>query len=324
MNPVRLILNLYVRFNTGKNRNISYWFTSNERRSNGMNKQSILICLVLIGVFCIIASAVCPPLPPCYHQTSGWPRCSKVWNCSTGQTCCNGSCCGGNCQSCVDNSCVVCNGDPNKFCCNNSCCSIPNCQTCGTSGCESACDPDLCQTCDGKGSCESTCDPDLCKSCDGHGNCITCNNDPNQKCCPAIPGIMQASCALPCQTEYGEDCSGTPSFCGGCALNGDCGWQGNSKIYEGGDEKICNPRGCPSDCHDDTKVCYTEYPCIPMEAGAPLSHCTNMCVDPGGYTWPCPPHCEVVYLPFTCYICIGDEEWGHYTEHEVQNDSCNY
>ncbi len=147
-----------------------------------MNKRAVLICLSVIGVFCIIASAVCPPCPPCYKST-GKPYCWCVWNCgpckscvggscvsscSAGETCCNGSCCGGTC-------------------CNGSCCSNANCLTCGASGCE------------------STCDPDACKSCVG-GSCVVCGGDPNYECCGG-------QCIPKCDPDNCMDCNSTSKAC---------------------------------------------------------------------------------------------------------------
>ncbi|MCX5632449.1 MAG: hypothetical protein NTW93_02045 [Phycisphaerae bacterium] len=156
----------------------------------------------------------CPPLPPCYHQTSGYPTCGTAWNCSDGQFCCNGSCCGpGGCQSCSGGSCVVCDGDPNKTCCNGSCCNNLSCEDCNNGSCESRCRPENCAECDGSGSCvvcdgdpnktccngsccnnlscedcnngqcESRCRPENCAECDGQGHCKVCNDDPHKFCC---------------------------------------------------------------------------------------------------------------------------------------------
>jgi len=244
--------------------------------------------IFVIDVFSIMASAcVCPPLPPCYRKTSGWPTCGRVWNCSAGQTCCNGSCCGGNCQSCVSGSCVVCNNDPNKFCCNNSCCSIPNCQTCGASGCESICDPNLCQTCNGSGS------------------CITCGGDPNKFCCGGSCGDSDANEAC-CdnKTIYDTD---TKQCCGegtGHTCDKECESCCNGNCCDISNCEICKSGTCvravPTNMHQTNVedmgngVLHFEYAWESTTGDlADLGNCSvREKVDyPGSdpYYWPSPP-----------------------------------
>jgi hypothetical protein len=42
--------------------------------------------------------------------------------------------------------------------------------------------------------CQSRCDPNKCETCDGNGNCIVCNDDPNKTCCISADGSMANCC----------------------------------------------------------------------------------------------------------------------------------
>jgi hypothetical protein len=70
-------------------------------------------------------------------------------------------------------------------------------------------------------------------------------------------------------------------------------------------------------------LCYTVYPCVPAGVPMPFSTCAMYYIDPGGYTWPAPPHCLYsLALPFsTCDSCVGDDD--NKERYYVQNDSCN-
>lgn len=164
-----------------------------------MNKRTILTGLFAIGVFSIMASAcVCPPLPPCYHRTSGYPTCGIAWNCNSAncETCSGGSCvsscvpanceiCSGgscvsscdpaNCETCSGGSCVVCGGDPSQFCCDGAC---------GDSDADEDC-------CDDK----TIYNFDTEHCCD-YGTGKTCNND--QTCCHGTNG--ETCCDNDCQS----------------------------------------------------------------------------------------------------------------------------
>ena len=140
-------------------------------------------------------------------------------------------------------------------------------------------------------------------------------------CCPAGQKCCNGTCVDNCKIVNGESCSAADTFCSGCAMigAGGCLWQGNAKICFGGSEKICNPRGCEGDCHDDTKICYTEYPCIPEEVGMPMATCSIF--YPGMPPIPAPPHCNIGTIIDNCYFCTGD--LNNPLNHWVQNDSCN-
>jgi hypothetical protein len=119
---------------------------------------------------------------------------------------------------------------------------------------------------------------------------------------------------------YGESCSGSPTFCDGCPLGSSgCSWQANSKIYAGGTETVCSG-GCDGECSIAVTVCYTEYPCIPMGLPMPLSYCSTYCLDSEGIPFPCDPHCDQSYPPFTCDQCIGDDL--NPLKHTTFNDFC--
>ncbi|MCK5473554.1 MAG: hypothetical protein KAI59_05930, partial [Planctomycetes bacterium] len=62
--------------------------------------------------------------------------------CDINEFCCDGTCCDPcNCESCVDDECKVCGGDPNKVCCDGTCCNKPccnswDCEDCNNGNCE--------------------------------------------------------------------------------------------------------------------------------------------------------------------------------------------
>ena len=141
------------------------------------------------------------------------PHCPPCyyWN---GQHCIYGcnpdrceTCKQGECQStCDSENCQRCNGSGS---CESTC--DPNqCEQCdGEGNCESSCDPNQCEVCDGQGNCESTCDPDQCEECDGQGNCVsTCNPD---QCCDN--GTCVDKCTNTGQCDYGELPSGPYPNC---------------------------------------------------------------------------------------------------------------
>jgi hypothetical protein len=362
-----------------------------------MNKQSVLICLSVIGVFCTMASAcLCPPCPPCY-SFSGYPNCQCSWNCGSGHCCsspypghCCASgvnCCGGGCcdtsyceSQCINDECKQCGGSTTKQCCDGKGCYEPtekhccnfgtgkicnNDQSCckGKNG-EACCDNPTEGCCEGqcydsvtKGCCDGTiydletqkccgdrvclkdkdccgsicCDPELCERCFYNLNnemvCEVCGDDPSYICCPRIPGITpEPYCTKKCKITDGEDCDKLSTPMEGCAMNDtDCSYQSDARIYEGGDEKICNPTGCPGDCHNDTKVCYTDYPYVKSVVPYLCEECSGWepPADPGMPPTPCWPFCciSTFPIPSKCYPCIFD--FDHPDPHMVQNNSCN-
>jgi hypothetical protein len=124
---------------------------------------TIFIACLLLSCFAVpVLTACClpPKKPPCYRCEDGvW-----VWNCGSGQGCCDGKkcynpnteqCCGyGTGQTC----------DTNKECCNGDCCNTAECKSCQN------------------GSCQPYCNSDNCEECDGQGGCPVCGGDPF-KCC---------------------------------------------------------------------------------------------------------------------------------------------
>ena len=141
-----------------------------------INQTAIVLIVLGAGLLCLNASATDPPpCPPCW---SNWPDCD-VWDCNAGEDCCDTA----NCETCIDNTCKVCSGDPNQVCCDGSCCDTSiNCQTCVEGNCVSCDgDPDL-LCCD-----HITCyDPNDLQCC-GYGDGTTCKNDCElcceDKCC---------------------------------------------------------------------------------------------------------------------------------------------
>jgi hypothetical protein len=95
----------------------------------------------------------------------------------------------------------------------------------------------------------------------------------------------------------------------------DCSWTKGAKIYKGGTEKICNPRGCPiTDCVDGEKVCYETMPCRPADWPIPLFHCENISGS-GFYA------CQLSGA--ACFWCVNDDSEEVKDKHMVQNDSCS-
>jgi len=299
---------------------------------------------------CVFGSCVrrCPPEKCCHGS------CCDDICCGDGY-CCNPD----DCQSCVGGRCVVCNGDPAKGCCDGSCCDHRQCKGCNlsTGECESRCDEGekccepppggfvgyccptdyVCSNADedipkfccppGTNCCGyrsgtiiflRCCDPNLCESCSVDGCVYQC--DPNTEVC------CDGTCKPKCQIVDGADCSTSQntSSCGGCALHDSCSHLVNAKVYEGGKEQKCNPRGCPGDCNDDIKLCYTEYPCKKGDGYRSWATCVTLTSPPPPLTpQPCwPPCCEDMWpFPFECYPCVNDEL--NKVEHKVDNDSCN-
>lgn len=187
-----------------------------------------------------------------------------------------------------------------------------------------------CQTCDGEGNCivcdgdpnkeccnGECCDHDNCETCID-GECKVCGGNPDQKCCP------DKSCVQKCKVVDGEDCDKLSTFDDGCAINDtDCSYLPTARLYKGGIEKICDPTGCPGDCTDDTKVCYTDYPYIKSPVPFICEECSSMTAPPPPQIPQlCNPPCCISTFPFPtlCYKCIFDNE--NKEEHLVQNDSC--
>jgi len=99
--------------------------------------------------------------------------------------------------------------------------------------------------------------------------------------------------------------------CTGCTVGGSCNYLPDARVYKGGKEKKCNPRGCPGQCNDDTKICYTDYPCTKASAPWLFHVCTGMVI----------PTCQsVAPVPMLCYPCIYDV--ANRVEHWVDNDAC--
>ena len=250
----------------------------------------------------------------CCGATPGWECCDDLicYNPSTSSCCHDGmgticplgrACCNG---ICLEPGLVCCGGSPCLIghCCDNITCYDPLTKKCCNDGLGTYCDFD-------RACCYGTCCPIGQECCDG----LTCYNPLTQKCCNDGMGTIKEKC----QIIDGDSCSGlTLEFCSGCALNNkDCSWHSNTIVYEGGKEKICNPKGCDGDCNDDSqKLCYKEYPCRPF-GYIPLHVCTVLETDPPGLDL---PHCELGGLPSNkCYICTE----GTPLEHYVQNESCN-
>ena len=110
-----------------------------------------------------------------------------------------------------------------------------------------------------------------------------------------------------CAQEPGHPCYSGPS----------------RKVYAGGTEKICSPRGCEGDCIDDKKVCYRVYKCIGSSFYEWMSTCSSIYCLPGANCWPkgyfsCEDN---VPIPTKCYLCEQGAEDVE-AKHEVDNDSC--
>ena len=140
-----------------------------------INRTAIVLVVLGAGLFCSNASATDPPpCPPCW---SNWPDCD-VWDCNAGEDCCDEE----NCETCIDNVCKVCSGDPNQVCCDGSCCDTSiNCQTCV------------------------------------EGNCVSCGGNPNLACCDGecvstcwYPEFVGYHVYVPCSPCFGpiEGCIG--------------------------------------------------------------------------------------------------------------------
>ena len=140
-----------------------------------------------------------------------------------------------------------------------------------------------------------------------------CTSDPPSFCLPK------------CEIVDGEDCDETDDLsCSAmsCAIEGLC-TRPTRKVYQGGTEKICSPRGCVGDCTDDVKVCYKVYECVPSEVPAYFSVCSSVYCWPGAGCWPKGYYsCEGVVLPNRCYGCEQGEEQVS-KRHYVHNDSCS-
>lgn len=202
---------------------------------------------------------------------------------------------------------------------------------CTETGCEYECGT-------GQGCCGGICyDPDTKHCCgwayDGH----LCDSD--EACCggtccdPAIESCCDdGSCKPKCEIVDGEDCDKTsdpPCDETNCAIDvGHPCYSGPARrVYAGGCEKICNPRGCPGDwgdCTDDVKVCYTDYSCVGSSFYAIFSLCTNWSFTGIGapinkFHYSC--EFDVLWVLNKCYSCEQGEA-SEDDKHYVDNDSC--
>ena len=215
--------------------------------------------MAVVGLFAAKAAA-CPP-PPCPPCHSGaQPNCT--WNCSTGQTCCNGACCTGtccnnaccsptnckacvnnqckstcntgNCETCINNACKVCDDDPNQVCCAGSCCDTSvNCKTCVNESClPCGGDPNL-LCCDGK-TCYNKNEKQCCqygdgtsckKSCCNSWDCEYCDGS---GCSPCLRKAANYQELMQCSRVPDPDYTPSPNGCG----------------PEGGPSVPDNPTGC--------------------------------------------------------------------------------
>lgn len=97
-----------------------------------IRKSTILLtaCLLLLTILALPAMGWVPPCPPCnYWFGECIYYCEPNW-----------------CETCVDGSCQVCGGDPDKVCCDGTCCD--------TDDCEKTCVDGSCQVCGGDPDCE--------------------------------------------------------------------------------------------------------------------------------------------------------------------------
>ena len=225
------------------------------------------------------------------------PQCPPCyyWN---GQHCIYGcnpdrceTCKQGECQStCDSENCQRCNGSGS---CESTC--DPNqCEQCdGEGNCESSCDPNQCEVCDGQGNCESTCDPDQCEECDGQGNCEVCGGDPDKVCC-------EGSCEPICeQTGYDAICSSdNDKSCRACVgIGGNCS-NYDARVYSNQTIYNCTG-GCPGECDEEypSPPCYDEYYCNNW-IHYTFAECSAM-----GPTGPRPLECYDAGMPWGCTRC---------------------
>ena len=217
--------------------------------------------------------------------------------------CCDGTCYDPQTQGCCDGK-TVYNKSTKK------CCWEGTGHTCPKSPVDMAC-------CDG-----NCCDPNECETCDYiNGGCEVCYGDTSKTCC-------NGTCEPKCGIVDGENCNGSDDeLCNltNCAVEPGHPCQSGParKVYEGGTEKICSPRGCEGDCIDDRKDCYTVYKCIGSSSYEWMSTCSSMYCLPGANCWPKGYFsCESnVPIPTKCYGCEqGPEDVNE--SHDVDNDSC--
>jgi hypothetical protein len=202
------------------------------------------------------------------------------------------------------------------LCAEGLCCKTRNCEFCLSGTCIDRC-PLLgqCKKCDGCGGCVTTCHPELCEEC-VNNECKVCGGDTNKKCCGG-------ECKDKCKIIDGEDCD--PFFIDNpcsttCVIGPDDGLCGFASMTEwsGITEKICNPEGCPGDCHHDTDWCSKTYACEPSGEFAYLDSCLNF--NPGF-----PPIPFIFHRCVTTYVgkCQSCKKGAQIDRHDVDNDSCN-
>jgi hypothetical protein len=258
-------------------------------------RESIAIFLagmLLLSSFTTPAKACCdPPAPPCYRCEAGvW-----VWDCGSGENCCNGSCCPNRCCNDVCCSCSAaecCGSD--RVCCYNSCCDLTCCEDpeehcCGGNCCSNACCNSTC--CDPG---ESCCGPLCCMSgcCSVTGGCCgnigkeccdgrTCYDPDTEKCCGNGEGTV-------CDKAGGECCdeSGCVTTCPGseCCDDGTC--VSSCPTGQCCDDGVCvGITECSGDTCCDEGVCVALKgceSCIDGEVEDDKSKCTgecNNCID---------------------------------------------
>lgn len=290
-------------------------------------------CLVTVGCNCCALcggnpNKCCPDIPAwaCVDKCggSGGPCCvAERKDCCPGtssntcctpavEKCCNGhcynedtqGCCGGEVYNKATQGC--CGGQVYDKTTKKCCYSTPvyyvtdiNYECCGWRGC----DPAICESCVDVGLSMNVCE--------------VCGGDTNQKCCDGV-------CTPKCKIVDGPtDCWGVELGCSCASEVGECAPPSSRMVWSGFTEKICNPRGCVGDCHDDTDWCSRTYRCIKTALYTPCAICTNLVEGS------IPPYYGLIYHCYgvepaqnKCYSCseVGGALIG---ETRIENDSCN-
>jgi hypothetical protein len=209
-----------------------------------INQTAIVLVVFGTGLLCSDAVATHFVCPPCTSGT--WPYC--VPDCSAGEDCCDEE----NCETCIDNACTVCSGDPNQVCCAGSCCDTSiNCQTCANGDCvPCGGDPDL--LCCDHITCYDQNDLQCCgwgdgtvcnKFCCDSSECQRCDAD-TLSCKPALEKAVDYYHLLTCQGTIVPDPDHTP-------IPNVCGPEGG--WYPVPDNPFGYPFGSCCDAHD---ICY--------------------------------------------------------------------
>ena len=217
----------------------------------------LMISAIVLLCFCSVATACGPACPPCHT----WDGQDCDWNCSSGESCCDGSCYDTSKWQCCDQETgKMCPTPKEDYeCCHDSysCCAAHLCQSCiyteGFGWWCPTCDGDLSQLCcEGEETCYDIETQDCCDELKIYDIATEkcCNEDtghtcPKEKCC------VDGQCI-----NNGSECEVDRICCdGSCCYEGDCCVDG--VCIGNGDECDSNSKCCNGECYDleDQRCC---------------------------------------------------------------------